>query len=88
MFFKGTLATADRPGRSAKEIAVLFDEMGGKFNASTSREHTNYYARVVKEDFNKALGIMAEMLKHSAFEQAEIATRVSSMHHTLFIISP
>jgi len=47
MAFKGTKT------RTAKQIAEDFDNIGGQLNAFTSREHTVYYAKVLKENFNE-----------------------------------
>jgi predicted Zn-dependent peptidase len=40
LLFKGTKS------RTALDIAVAFDSVGGSSNASTGKEHTSYYARV------------------------------------------
>ena len=40
LLFKGTQAY------TAREIAEIFDALGGELNAATSREHTVVYARV------------------------------------------
>jgi predicted Zn-dependent peptidase len=40
LLFKGSTK------RTALEIAVAFDSVGGSSNASTGKEHTSYYARV------------------------------------------
>ena len=44
MAFKGT------PRRDARAIAEDIEAVGGQINAHTAREHTAYYARVLKED--------------------------------------
>jgi predicted Zn-dependent peptidase len=66
MFFKGT----DR--YSAKELAQVFDSIGGQVNAFTSKEYTCYYAKVLDEHFLTALDTLAEMLFHSKFAPEEI----------------
>ncbi len=66
MAFKGT----DR--YSYKEIAEIFDSIGGSFNAYTSKEHTVYYAKVLKEDWQKALDILHDIIMNSTYPQKEI----------------
>jgi len=67
MAFKGTKT------RTAKQIAEEFDSIGGHFNAYTGHEKTIYYARVLSENCNKALGIIADIIQNSAFAEEEIA---------------
>ena len=49
------------------------EEVGGHLNAYTSREHTAYYAKVLKEDAPLAVDILADILQHSTFEPDELA---------------
>lgn len=71
MAFKGTKT------RSAEEIAKEFDVIGGYFNAYTSREHTVYYSKVLSENFDKALEILADILQNSLFAKADIDKELS-----------
>lgn len=66
MAFKGTKT------RNAKQIAEDFDNIGGQLNAFTSREHTVYYAKVLKENFTDAADLLADIIQNSIFEQQEI----------------
>jgi predicted Zn-dependent peptidase len=66
MAFKGT----DR--RSALDIAAEIEAVGGHLNAYTSREHTAYYAKVLKEDTPLAIDILADILQHSVFDPKEL----------------
>ena len=66
MAFKGTKR------RSALEIVAEIEEVGGHLNAYTSREHTAYYAKVLKEDAPLAVDILADILQHSTFEPGEL----------------
>lgn len=66
MAFKGTKR------RTAQDIAREFDELGGNFNAFTSREHTVYYAKVLKNDLPAAMDILADILQHSTFDEEEL----------------
>ena len=67
MAFKGTET------RTAREIAEQIEAVGGHLNAHTSREHTAYYARVLKEDVGLAVDILADILQHSVFDEEEFA---------------
>lgn len=67
MLFKGTKT------RSAKEIATIFDRMGGELNAFTSKESTCYHTTVLHEDAKEAIHILADMMFHSTFSEVEIA---------------
>ena len=53
MAFKGT------GRRSALDIAVEIENVGGYLNAYTSRETTVYYATVLKENVDLALDILS-----------------------------
>jgi predicted Zn-dependent peptidase len=66
MAFKGTAR------RSALEIAAEVEAVGGHLNAYTSREHTAYYAKVMKPDVPLAIDILADILQHSTFDPAEL----------------
>lgn len=66
MAFKGTKR------RNAKQIAEEFDLIGGHSNAYTSREHTVYYAKVLKENTEKALDIIADILENSTIDKKEL----------------
>ena len=66
MAFKGTSR------RSARDIAEEIEQVGGELNAATSLETTAYYARVLKGDEGVALDILADILQHSAYAEAEL----------------
>jgi len=66
MAFKGT------ERRSARDIAEEIEAVGGHLNAYTSREHTAYYAKVLKEDTALAVDILADILQHSVFDPKEL----------------
>ncbi len=66
MAFKGTAR------RSALDIASEIEAVGGHVNAYTSREHTAYYAKVLKADLGLAVDILADILQHSIFDAAEL----------------
>ncbi|MBX6352342.1 MAG: insulinase family protein [Thermoflavifilum sp.] len=66
MLFKGT------EHLNARELALVFDELGGQVNAFTSKEYTCFYAKVLDEHFVKAAETLADMLFHSRFAPDEI----------------
>jgi predicted Zn-dependent peptidase len=67
MAFKGT------ESRSARDIAVEIEAVGGVLNAYTSREHTAYYARVLAGDVPLAMDILADILQRSTLAEEELS---------------
>lgn len=67
MAFKGTRS------RSARMIAEEVERVGGFINAYTGREQTAYYVRVLKEDVQLGIDILADILQHSIFDPEELA---------------
>ena len=65
LLFKGTKK------RSALDIAVAFDSVGGSSNASTGKENTNYYARVQDSALPVAVDVIADMLTSSLIDATE-----------------
>jgi predicted Zn-dependent peptidase len=55
MVFKGTLK------RSARELALSLEALGGSLDAYTSREHTSYQARVLDQHLPVALEVLADL---------------------------
>jgi len=66
MLFKGT----DR--RSAKDIAIEIDSVGGVLNAFTGREHTCFYAKVLGDKLPLAVDLLSDLILHSTFDLDEI----------------
>ena len=66
MAFKGTRR------RSALRIAEEIEDVGGYINAYTSRETTAFYARVLGEDVDMALDVIADIVLEPAFAPEEI----------------
>ncbi len=66
MAFKGT------ERRRAEDIAIEIETVGGHLNAYTSREHTAYYAKVLKADVPLALDLLADIIQHATFEEVEL----------------
>jgi predicted Zn-dependent peptidase len=65
LLFKGTKK------RTALDIAVAFDSVGGSSNASTGKEHTSYYARVQDKALPIAVDVIADMLTSSLIDETE-----------------
>jgi predicted Zn-dependent peptidase len=65
LLFKGTKK------RTALDIAVAFDSVGGSSNASTGKEHTSYYARVQDKALPLAVDVIADMLTSSLIDPTE-----------------
>ncbi len=68
MIFKGTQT------KSARQIAEMFEEMGGQLNAYTSKEHTCFYARVLDENLYTAMDVLFDMLFNSAMNEKDVDT--------------
>lgn len=66
MLFKGT----DR--YSAKDIAEIFDGLGGYVNAFTTKEYTCYYIKVLDEHLPIAIEVLADMFFHSNLDKDEL----------------
>jgi predicted Zn-dependent peptidase len=65
LLFKGTAR------RTALDIAVSFDSVGGENNAMTAKEYTCYYAKVQDRDVPMALEVIADMLTGSLIDPDE-----------------
>ncbi|MDE2591352.1 MAG: insulinase family protein [Actinomycetales bacterium] len=65
LLFKGTKR------RSALDIAIAFDSVGGSSNASTGKEHTSYYARVQDKALPLAIDVIGDMLTSSLIDPVE-----------------
>jgi predicted Zn-dependent peptidase len=63
MMFKGT------PTRSADDVNREFDEMGAHYNAFTNEENTVFYAAVLPECQDRALELLADILRPSLREE-------------------
>lgn len=66
MMFKGTKT------RSPFALSAAIENKGGSMNAYTTREQTAYYARVLPEEAENALDIIADMLRNSTFKAKEL----------------
>ncbi|MEX0780466.1 MAG: pitrilysin family protein [Balneolales bacterium] len=66
MLFKGT------EKRSAYDIALSMESVGGYLNAFTSPEFTCYYARCLDTKLDTALDVLSDMVTNSSFPEEEI----------------
>jgi predicted Zn-dependent peptidase len=66
MAFKGTKR------RNAKQIVEEIEAVGGNLNAYTSRDHTAYYAKVLKDSVPLAINIISDILQHSIMDDTEL----------------
>ncbi|HEY6914258.1 MAG TPA: pitrilysin family protein [Paludibacter sp.] len=70
MLFKGT------EKRRSGHIINRLEHVGGELNAYTSKEETVVYAGVLKEYFERAMELIADIVLHSNFPQKEIDKEV------------
>ncbi|PPH18970.1 peptidase M16 [Rathayibacter sp. AY1C4] len=68
LLFKGTQK------RSALDIAVSFDSVGGEHNALTAKEYTCYYAKIQDRDLPMAVEVIADMVTSSLIDPDEFET--------------
>lgn len=66
LLFKGT----DR--RSAREISMEIDSMGGILNAFTGHEYVCYYAKVLAKFLPRVTDLLTDIFQHSIFPAEEI----------------
>jgi predicted Zn-dependent peptidase len=66
LLFKGT------PERTAMEISVALDAVGGEFNAFTTKEYTVFHARVLDEDLGTAVDVLGDMVTASTITEADV----------------
>lgn len=66
MVFKGSQK------RTALQIAEDIENVGGKTNAYTSREHTVFYAHMLKNDLELAIDVLTDMLTAPTFNTADM----------------
>lgn len=65
--FKGS---KKRP--TAREISAAVDGMGGEFNAGTTKEWTNFFIKVGKENLEEATDILSDMILNPVLDPKEI----------------
>ena len=67
MFFKGA-----EKYKTPKAVSEAIDSFGGEFNAFTGKEYAGYYVKSGKENLDKALDVLSDMLINSKFPKEEI----------------
>lgn len=67
MVFKGT------EHRSAKQIALELEALGGSLDAYTSREHTVYHARVLDEHLDTACDVVGDIIFRPRLRAPDLA---------------
>jgi predicted Zn-dependent peptidase len=66
MVFKGT------PTRSAKQLALELETLGGSLDAYTAREHTSYQARVLDEHIGVAVDVIGDLMFRPLLRSADL----------------
>lgn len=66
VLFKGT------GERSALDISIALEEVGGEFNAFTAKEYTCYHARVLTRDLPLAIDVLGDMITDSVIATADV----------------
>jgi predicted Zn-dependent peptidase len=66
MFFKGTSK------RTARDIAIEIDALGGELNAFTSKEGTTFYIKVLDEFLEQGFELLSDMFLNSTFPEEEV----------------
>jgi predicted Zn-dependent peptidase len=66
MVFKGTET------RSARDIALALEQLGGSLDAYTAREHTSFQARVLDEHLHEAADVIADLVFRPAIRSADL----------------
>lgn len=65
LLFKGTSE------RTALDIAIAFDSVGGEHNAVTAKEYTCYYAKIRDVHVDMAVDVLSDMLAGSLLDERE-----------------
>ena len=66
LLFKGTRE------RSAMDISVALDAVGGEFNAFTAKEYTCFHARVLDHDLPMAIDVIGDMITDSTLTADDV----------------
>jgi predicted Zn-dependent peptidase len=66
LVFKGT------EHRSAKEIALSLESLGGSLDAFTSREHTSFQARVLDEHLPQAADVLCDLIFRPTLRESDL----------------
>ncbi len=66
MVFKGSQR------RTAQELAIALEALGGSLDAYTTREHTSYQARVLDEHLPEAFDVLSDLILHPALRASDL----------------
>ena len=66
LVFKGT------ENRSAREIALAVDGIGGQMDAFTSKEYTCFYAKVLDDHLKDAVDLLSDIVLKPLFDKTEL----------------
>jgi predicted Zn-dependent peptidase len=66
LLFKGTSE------RSALDISIALDAVGGEFNAFTAKEYTCFHAQVLDEDLALAVDVLGDMITSSLLTSEDV----------------
>ncbi|HET8947148.1 MAG TPA: pitrilysin family protein, partial [Candidatus Polarisedimenticolia bacterium] len=66
LLFKGT------ENRTAKEIALIIDSVGGQMDAFTTKENTCFYFKVLDKNLDVAVDLLSDIIRHPRFEPEDI----------------
>lgn len=66
LLFKGTQS------RSARDIAVFLESIGGHLDAFTSKEETCFYARVLDEHLPQAIEILSDLISNPRMDGSDL----------------
>lgn len=68
--FKGTAR------RSSMQVLNCLERVGGELNAFTNKEDTVFYAAVMKDNIDRAVDLLTDIVMHSTYPQTEIDKEV------------
>src|SRR5881628_1917548 len=66
LLFKGT------EKRSAQDIALIVDSVGGQMDAFTTKEYTCFYFKVLDEHLDIAVDLLSDIVRHPKFIPEEV----------------
>lgn len=66
MVFKGT------ERRTARDLALVLERLGGSLDAYTTREYTSFQARVLDSDLDTALDVLTDLVLHPLLRNEDL----------------
>jgi zinc protease len=69
------LLTEGTKTRTASEISQAFDFIGASYNTSADTDYAVLTLTVLRKDFDTGLGLLADILQHPSFPEAEVRRR-------------